>query len=171
MPVYGYVILIVVSWFLLPHLSAVVSRLLYPSMWMDFSFVIALALEATVVGVIIWWTKGFSKASVIPATTQKAPSNRQWLRILSFIYGTLIPPCLFIAMFAFGEPYRDFLTLLFSLTLGAMPASLLVACIGGLASSTGELSNKKKWMGRIFAVLPILNFLLFVLISILVGAT
>jgi len=170
MPTYGYVLLIVVSWFLLPHLSNIVYRLLYPSLWMDFSFVIALALEAAVVGVIIYSTKGFRKTP-LPSATDKISANRQWLRILSFVYGALIPPCLFIAAFAFDGVPPDFLTLLFSLTLVAMPAILIVACVGGLASSAGELSSKKKWMGRFFAILPVLNFLLFILISILVGAT
>jgi hypothetical protein len=87
-------------------------------------------------------------------------------------YGLLIVPGFFFsltAVFAFDAPGSETspLTLLFVFSLGIMPLTLLISCVGGLFCSFGRPSPDKIWMGRIFAIAPLLNLLLFIIAMVL----
>ena len=169
-----WVVLIVGSWYLTPYLSKAIKSMLYPSTLTDWSFVMALGVEIVILVLVykFYIRKVFPRAQQIDTIqTPVVQPNRMWLKVLSFGYAALIPIALFIAAFAFDGTPPDFLTFLYATLLAISPVVLLVASIGGFKCSAGELTDRKKWWGKVFAVLPILNLLLFIVVAILVGAT
>ncbi|MDE2020907.1 MAG: hypothetical protein KGJ13_11275 [Patescibacteria group bacterium] len=101
---------------------------------------------------------------------------RRWpLRLLSILYGLLVFPGLGIAVsgvFAFDAPGSEkvFTTQLFALSLLIVPFVLIVSCIGGLIVSFGKRTPRRVRWVWIFALLPALNLVLFLIaIALLQG--
>lgn len=101
-------------------------------------------------------------------------SNPWPLRILSIIWGLLIPPAVFLAFMSLlvdvPGPKDGFLAWILFLNFLTAPLVLLISCVGGLIVSFRENTSNLILVGKVFMVLPSLNialFLVWVLISVI----
>ena len=100
-------------------------------------------------------------------------SAKRWiLRIVSIVYGLLVIPGVLLALstvFLFDAPGSEtsISAILLAFTLGITPIVFAVACVGGLACAFGSPSSKKAFWGIIFALLPVANLTLIVIVIVL----
>jgi hypothetical protein len=114
-----------------------------------------------------------SMGATLIAALSQTQSRR--LKRLSLAYALLALPAFFLALsavFIFDAPgsEKSTLTVTFAASVAAMPVVLLLSAVGGAVCAFGNNSERKRVGGRVFAWLPVVDLVIFVVALTMIQA-